>query len=446
MAHRALRSPQESGVALVVLLVVVLAVAVVGMAMASNVIREAQIAVNESNAIQARYLAEAGIAAAAAQLVNNTYAGPLTQPLGVGSYTVQVTTVNSAVKRIVSTGQVFYQGTTPTTVSAAQQTIQATVLVLPQAFAKALLSNTVVTVFTAGTGSTPTVQNTVLRQLGAIHANNLNAEDPAVTVLGVGTTVINQVTTTQMTINIDPAVTCIACAPDATQPTIPFPTFNWASYQTRAQAAGTFFTSQGTFDAYVAARPTDPQGFRTLSGIVFVQAPILILPRTPAERKLKILGTLVVYQTSGFAINGLRFIACSVATPCGDLVLNGLAFPLGLNNLVFTGQNGDPAIMTGGGVLSLGFPGPLSITGLVYLLANTADPTQNPPSEPGYLVLGAPTAPVTIRGAVVGQRVNAFDSDSLVYDPSVFFPGLPSGLNATGGPSVLLPLSWSSAK
>jgi len=444
----------ETGLALVILLVVVLALTLVGLAMADNVIRETQIAVNQYTAARARYLAEAGIADAAARLSqSNTWVGPITQSLGAGSYTVQVDTTvsNSALKTIVSTGTV-----TSGAPSGANQTIRETVLVLPKAFSKAMVSNTVLTISNSST--TPTVQNTVLRQLGTIHANNLLGESPSVSIIGSGTTVTGQVTASSGTVTIDPAATCVACTPANTLPTIPFPTFNWNTYITLAQnnpnypgpshspcpavnPTGTYFTSQAAFDTCVAAITPDAQGFRTIRGVVFFNAPSLdgnpfFLPNAAAGQVLRIIGTLAVYFAGG---------GCSVTQPCGDIEWDPPV--VGTNNLVFTAQGGEPAIMAAGSFSTPnGPPGPISITGLVYLLANTTDPTVNAPADPGYAFDGGTPTTVTITGTLVGQRLNAFSSNSLTYDPSIFFAGLPSGLNTPAAPFVLLPFSWSSGR
>jgi len=107
-------APSESGLALIVLLAVALFVGLVGVAMMNNTVNELQIAVNQSNAVQARYLAEAGVADAVNHLsVDNTWTGPITQTLGGGTYTVQLDTATSqtgalgAVKSVVSTGTIL---------------------------------------------------------------------------------------------------------------------------------------------------------------------------------------------------------------------------------------------------------------------------------------------------------------------------------------------------
>lgn len=452
----------ETGMTLVVLLVVVLAAAVAGFAMASNVVRETQIAINESNAIQARYIAEAGVAAAAAQLSqNNAWPGPLTQTLGNGSYTVQVDAAVSqtgalgVVKSLVSTGQISYAGPTPTTLGAAQQTVRETVLVLPQAFSKPMVSDTIVSIGSANAnGATPTVQDTVLRQLGTVHANNPNGESPSV-FQDVGTTITGRVTAsggtgTNATITLNG--TCIACAPQDNAAVIPFPTFIWAHYITLAQAnpspcpavqANTLFATQAAFDLCVAAIVPDAQGFRSLTGIIFVNARTLSLPNTAAEQLLRINGTFAVYnQTAG---------PCRPdPVVCGNLVFRRMATP---NNLIFTAQNGEPALMVGGHLLNGNncntalSTGAITITGLVYILAETTDAVANQPNDPGYCVHGSTATPVTLTGALVANRITGpFDSNSLTYDPSIFFGGLPSGLNTPTGPFVVLPISWSSAK
>lgn len=426
----------ETGLALVILLVVVLAVTLVGLAMADNVIRETQIAVNQYTAIQARYLAEAGIADAAARLSqSNTWVGPITQSLGAGSYTVQVgTTVsNSALKTIVSTGTVF--SGTP---SGSGQTIRETVLVLPQAFSKAALSNTMITINNVS-GANPTVQNTVLRQLGTVHANNVNAEVTSVLIQNPGTTTIGQVTASQGTVTIDPASTCIACNPQTNQPVIPFPLFNWQSYITLAQNnpspcpginPNTLFPSQATFDSCVASLPADALGFRTLTGTIFLNFSPLTLPNIPQESPLRVNGTLAVYTETQ--------VGCSIATPCGDLIFSG-------GNLIFTAQTCEPAVMTGG-VVGQTFNTAVAITGMFYILANTISPTVNLPVDPSYALAGSPGLPATITGLLIGQRLNLFSSNALSYDPSTFFSCLPSGLNPPAGPFVLLPVSWSSGR
>ncbi len=514
-AHLRVLHESESGIALVFLLVIVLFVALVGIAMADNVVRETQIAANESTAVQARYLAEAGIADAAAHLSrDNTWQGPITQTLGAGTYTVQVDPNVSqlgalgTVKSVLSTGTVFYSSSTPSSpggLSAASQTVRVTLLVLPQAFSKALVSNTVATVVAATFGGggpaidiatctsgsvigpvrgplpSTIARDTVLRQLGTIHANNVCNESPAASIVGPGTTVIAKVTASRGPVNVDPSSVCTACEPATNQPTIPFPMFDWNHYITLAQnnpnypgpthspcpavnSTGTFFAAKGPFLDCVKALTPDAQGFRALSGIIFVQDIRLDLPADPVEQNLKVNGTFVIYTTAGLLPDGVT--PCSASQPCGDLRLRIPCGALPCNNLIFTAQNGEPAIMVGGSIIAPGIqsPGIIAITGLVYLLANTTDPTVNLPTDPGYFVPGTlqpPNAPspVTITGMLVGQRVNFFNSDSLVYDPASFFPGLPSGLcvnqtptscanqNAPSlAPFALLPLSWSSGK
>jgi len=461
-----------------VLLLVTLFVALVGVAMMDATVREVQIAVNESNSVQARYLAEAGIADAASHMSqDNTWTGPITQTLGGGSYTVQVDTAvsNTAVRSVVSAGTVL-----PSTAAAASQTVRETFLVLPAAFSKAVFSNTVATVAaipyfgpygaincSATSGSrtgaitnavSPTaVSNTVLRQLGTIHVNNACAEHPAVSVLGTGTTVTGGITIVTGTTNIGLGAQCIACAPVTGTATIPFPTFNWSNYQTLAtnnpnyagpthspcpatNATGTFFTSEATFDSCVAGLTADPQGFRTLNGVIYLQAAQVFLAHNLQEENLRIFGTLVVYTTTGAGPG----TACSVTTPCGELDFWALSGPV---KITITAQNGEPAILAGGSILQFGGTqaGTVTINGLVYLLASTANPTSTTrPLEPGYELPAA--HPPTINGMLVGQRLNGINSNAVKYDPSSFYQGLPSGLNSPGQPYVLLPISWSSGK
>ena len=326
----------ESGLALIVLLAVALFVGLVGLAMMNATVSEVQIAVSQSNAVQARYLAEAGVADAANHLAqDNTWTGPITQTLGGGSYTVQLDTASSqtgshgAVKSVVSTGTVR-----PGTASGTSQTVRETFLVLPQAFTKAVLSNTTVSTCAAATcdtgGYTPTVSNTVLRQLGAIHANNAVTATTAVNLVA-NTQTVGQITARRgnVTPTTSPMGTCVACALATNQPTIPFPSFDFTHYQTQATSNGTFFTTQGAFDTYVAALVTDTSGFRTINGTVFVNTSgQLVLANTTAEQKLRINGSLIVWATG----------------PFGDLSL-GSHQPY---TIVITSQNGEPAVILGG--------------------------------------------------------------------------------------------------
>ena len=57
LTGRPVARPSESGVALIVLLLVALFAALVGVAMMDATVREVQIAVNESTSVKARYLA-----------------------------------------------------------------------------------------------------------------------------------------------------------------------------------------------------------------------------------------------------------------------------------------------------------------------------------------------------------------------------------------------------
>jgi hypothetical protein len=441
---RSIGAQSESGFALIVLLLVTLFVALVGLAMMNGTVSELQIAANESNAIQARYLAEAGIADAANHLsADNTWTGPITQTLGSGSYTVQVDAAASqagalgAVKSVVSTGSV---ANTP---AGAGQTIRETFLVLPQAFSKAAVSNTSLTTV-AVAGITPTIQNTVLRQLGAIHANNATGAGTSVTV-AAGTEGIGQVTAGSGTIST-PGI-CVACAPATNQAQVPFPSLNFAHYSTLASAntspcplvqVNTLFTSQGNFDACINAVTPDLSGFRTITGVWFMNARKgLVLPNVASEQNLRLNGTLVVYKDNQGN--------CRATTPCGDLQLGTVA---GQNQITITSQNGEPAIMVGGSIYPTGgASGTITVNGLVYVLAGTTNPASSAPAAPAYQATGSAAAPITINGILVSQLIDHFDSNSLNYDPSSFFPGLPSGLaTPLSPPFVLLPISWTSGR
>lgn len=435
---RSLRTP-ESGIALVVLLVVALFVALVGVAMTGSAISELQSAGAERTSVQARYLAEAGIADFANHLtVNNAYSTTITQALGAGSYTVQLDTTRSqtgnlgAVKIVVSTGTVFAGSP-----AAASQTVRETFLVLPKAFSKAMLSNTTVSTCAALTcdagGYTPVVTNNVLRQLGAIHANNLKAAGVAVSLVA-GTEAVGQITASSG--GVTPTGWCIACNAQTNQPQIPFPQFNIAHYQTLATANGTNFASQAAFDTYVSGLPVSGV-FRTINGIVFVNTSgSLTLPNVAAEQNLRINGTLIVWATG----------------PFGDLNMNSAL----AHNITITAQNGEPAVILGGEAFFTGTSsGTLTVNGLFYILAYSNNPVTTVPGCPGYDLPGTTAAPVTIKGMLVGQNLGGstcpaggMDSNSLTYDPSSFFAGLPSGLltPTSLNPFVLLPISWSSAK
>lgn len=446
----------ESGIALVVLLVVALFVALVGVAMTGSTVSELQGAGNERNAVQARYLAEAGVADAANHLSrDNTWVGPVTQSLpgGAGSYTVQVDTTagNSAVKVVNSTGSV-----SPGAPSAASQTIRETFLVLPQAFSKAMLSTT--TISTAGATNNSTAAtvttNTVLRQLGTIHANNVRAAATAVTVQNTGggssglvVSTTGQITASQGAISIAGASSCIACAPATNQPVIPFPTFNFAAYCNQASAAGTLFTSQTAWNTYVTARTSG--GVATLGS---PSAPVMLFVtdftnfQPNGSAAINIYGTLILYSHGNGA-------TCTMGTgnPSGDFqISNGTI----THTLTITAENGEPALMVGGSVWvarSNCSPRPapaITITGIVYDLANTDNAAVTAPSGDGLCVFGSNSGGGAIHftGAIVGNAANNNDFNSLTYDPSIFFGGLPSALNSPGPPYVLLPISWSSAR
>ncbi len=475
----------ESGMALVVVLVVALAVALVGVAMADNVVRETQIAANESSAVVARYLAEAGIADAAAHLSqDNTWQGPITQTLGAGTYTVQVDPNVSqlgalgAVKSVLSTGTISYSGLT-----AATQTVRETLLVLPQVFSKPLVSGTVVVVSntTGANGAEPTIQNTVLRQLGAVHANNAQNEAAAFQQITAGTLVTGQVTYVTGTTTLAPL--CIACAP-AKIPSIPVPAFNFCPSATTCTTlsacpspatpndpysckafhspspcpsvqANNNFATQTLFDKCVTATGVaDAQGFVNFTGTVFVNESTFFIPDKSSQLKFRFTGSLVTYNATA--------AGCSATAPCGDLVwVNWVSTG---NKIIFNAQNGEPAILAGGNtIVNNGSgnscntnlsPGIVTINGLVVVLAHTTNPAVTAPLDPGYCIHGSSTIPVTIKGALYTGRVNGttsgsnhgFDTNSLTYDPSIFYPGLPSALVTPTAPFVLLPISWSSGK
>lgn len=442
-------APSESGLALVVLLIVALFVGLVGVAMMNATVGEVQIAVNQSNAVQARYLAEAGIAAMVNQLTrDNTWTTTLTSsvPGGQGSYTVSVNTTlsNTALKVIDSTGSVLSG-----TAAGATQTVRETFLVLPQAFSKAIVSNTTLTT-AAVAGITPSIQDTVLRQLGTIHANNLRSAATSIT-LAAGTQAVGQVTASSGTINL--AGICIACASANNVATIPFPSFNFTTYSTLATnnpspcpcpcppgiQNNTLFTTEANFDNCITAITADASGYRTINGVWFANFQTLTLPNVASEKLLKVYGTIVVSLTSGGA--------CNATTPCGDLKLvsqSGSA-----QNITITSRNGEPAVMLGGSLFTSGAAsaGTVTINGLVYILANTTAPVTSAPFPPGYSVIGSSSTPVTINGMVLGQILSTVNSNAITYDPSSFFPGLPTGLvTPTSPPFVPLPISWSSSK
>lgn len=473
----------ESGLALVVLLVVALFVGLVGVAMMNDTVSEVQIAVNQSNAVQARYLAEAGIADAANHLsVDNTWTGPVTQTLGGGSYTVQLDTATSqtgalgAVKSVVSTGNV--RRSTP---AGASQTVRETFLVLPQAFSKALVSGTDVTMAstTAG-GATPTITNTVLRQLGTIHANNSNNEATAFRQFTAGTNVTGQITFVTGTATL--LGNCYACAPTKVAAKIPVPAFNFCPSATTCTTLSACpspagpndpysckafhstspcpgvqthmnFATQAIFDSCVAAVTLDAQGFANFTGTVFVNEVHFFLPDKSSPLKFRFTGTLVTYNASSSG--------CSATAPCGDIEWQN--WTTSGNNIIINAQNREPAVISGGSWVTGNLncttslsPGKLTITGLAIVLANSTDPsvTAIPTTVLGYCVHGATTTPVTITGALYAGRVHGvtngspfgFDSNSLTYDPSVFYQGLPTALVTPTSPFVLLPISWSSAK
>lgn len=450
---RPVRASSESGFALVVLLLVTLFVALVGLAMMNGTVSEVQIAVTESNTVQARYLAEAGIAAAAAQLaVSNTWTGPLTQTLGSGSYTVQVDTTASqagatgALKSVVSTGSV---ANTP---AGAGQTIRETFLVLPQAFSKAMVSDTTITTANAQGGQpNPAIANTVLRQLGTIHANNVLAAGTAVTLQGTGGADTGQVTASQGTITIAAGTSCYGCAPATNQAVIPFPSMNFAGYCNTASAAGTLFTTQASFNTYVTNHTSG--GVATLGS---PSAPVVIFVEVgtgfqmQGAASIQIYGTFIVYVQGNTA--GECNFSAAVA-PSGNLGFNMNSSAL---SVTFTAVNNEPAIMVGGSIFtnrnSCTTPNAeptITVRGLVYVMDDTTNPATTAPASPGGVCLygsGGGGGLATFTGAIVSNSLAYTNFDSLTYDPSIFFQGLPSGLNSPGPPFVLLPISWTSGK
>jgi len=443
----------ESGLALIVLLLVALFVGLVGVAMMGDTISEVQIAVNQSNAVQARYLAEAGIADAANRLTqNNTWTGPITQNLAAGSYTVQVDSATSqagatgAVKSVVSTGSV-----NSGTAAAGIQTVRETFLVLPQAFTKALLSDTTIIAGDTNSTANTTITNTALRQLGTIHANNVRAASPAVTIQNnSGTNVVSvtgQITASQQSISLGAGTICTACATATDQAVIPFPSFNFATYCNRASGAGTLFTSQTAFNTYVTSKTSG--GVATLGS---PSAPVMLFVtngfnfQPQGSTPITIYGTLIVYSQG----NGTTCTFNAGTAPSGDMQFNMTAG----TPFTITAENGEPALMVGGSVWvnrSNCNPRPapaITITGIIYNMANTSNPTVTAPSGSGLCVYGSNSGggPMHVTGTIISNFSDHVDIDSLTYDPSIFFGGLPSALNPPGPPFVLLPISWSSNK
>jgi hypothetical protein len=445
------RAGDESGVALIVLLLVTLFVGLVGVAMINDTVSEVQIAINQSNALKARYLAEAGVAYAVNQLTqSNTWTGPVTQTFGGGSFTVQVDGATSqagatgAVKSIVSTGTVL-----ATTVSSGVQTVRETFLILPEAFSKALLSDTDIVVGDTNSSANTTITNTVLRQLGTMHANNVLAASPAVTLQnGSGTVAATgQITASQGTISLGAGTDCTACAPATNQAVIPFPTFNFATYCNRAAAAGTLFTSQGAFNSYVTAHTAG--GVATLGSpaapvMLFVLGGGFNFSPDRNGTPITIYGTLIDYD-----VGSGTTCTFGEGSPDGDIQFknNGSSFTI-------QAENGEPALIVGGSVYSQrnnckprSAP-PVSVTGLVDILSNTSDPAVTGPSGDGLCLYGSNGGGGAIRfDGVMLATVSEHDNfDALTYDPSIFYGGLPSALNPPGPPFVVLPISWTSGK
>lgn len=348
---------------------------------------------------------------------------------------------------------------------------------LPQAFSRALTSGTTITMgTTASGGATPTIQNTVLRQLGAIQANNAQSQATAFQQVTAGTNVTGQITYVTGTTSLQG--NCYACAPTKVA-AVPVPQFNFCPtgagnpcetvalcptpatpndpYSCKAYhstsicggATGLNFSGNTGWKNCRNSATTDANGFVNITGTVFVNDSSCDLVDSSGRTKLRITGTFVCYGV--YNING-----CTVTAPCGDVVF---IIWFG-NNFIFNAQNGDPAIISGGALLTgsttcntAGSAGTITIKGLVVALDNTANPSiAVPASSPGYCVHGSSALPVTISGALYVGRVNAsskgdgFDSTSVTYDPSIFYPGLPTALVTPTQPFVLLPISWAPAK
>lgn len=427
----------EAGIALAILLVVVGAVMILALAMSDQVIREVQIAFNQANAVGARYLAEAGIAAGLAEVAQdlNWTGFAQEQSLGNGTFMVSVQNSTNEVKVLVSRGRVRSGS-----LAGAEQTIRMAFTAALQPFA--ILSNTTVAFPDHHGALTSLTMGNTASLPRAIHANNLTSQlvaidiqDPDIRTPIGGIT--GRLTASSGAINVNSVVTCTGCNPATNQPRMLFPMFNWNKYRQMAQASGTYFLNQAAFNAYVAGLPVGAGGYKTLgandgsSHIFFVEGNLTIAPTQQAPPvKLKVYGTIVSYNDTDAAV------PCTPTRPCGAIDIK----PSATGDFIIVAQNGEPAFMAGEIVKGRG---PSTITGLIYTLGSTIDPTVVAPVDGFHL--HSVDGDISVTGAVMSQRIDHMEVSELNYNPAVFQKA-PSGLLSSWGWLIAQPLSWSSGK
>jgi len=519
--------PDEHGLALIILLVVVLAASLLGAAMANIVLDEIEMGQNDNNLVRAQYFAEGGLAAGWNQLanVNASWTGPLNytySALGAnnGAYQVQVDTAgtvsNTAVKVLVAQGNSTFALTgnnANSNIFPAVAQIRETGLLLPTAFTYAVFSNTSLWVASGANGAS--IQNLIgprPNAIGTLFANDIATASSTLQCVGHSGVVLcltgNGFTGLSIqggppatTANASLAVvdansaptcsqqggTCVPLTPasDANVVAIAMPQMNWTngvnSYQGKAQTAGTNFASALAFYQYVCnkagAASAVTIGTAAAPVILFVNDSQVLLdaPTFSADvpgcnvNNLTINGTLAVYTVTnpppagnnGGLPAGETCRAGPPLTPCGDLEFENMT-------VTVNAQKGEPAIMVAGSIFGStpgSFPGPqcnaptgavagqagVTIKGLVYALANTADPTNAAsPATYGWCV-GAGAAgsvnAVQVNGALVANAVYEYMGTNIVWDPSIFYQGLPSGLiNPGAGKWTVILLSHSTGQ
>lgn len=174
----------QTGGALVIVLIMILLLTVIGTAMVTATLTEISIAFNQGDASSANFLADAGIARAINEFLTNAgwagTGGPVA--LGDGTYDVSV----------VSSGSIRYITSTGVSVGA-RRVLRAGVKVVPRASINSVFTNTTAII---GSG-TPllTVSNTLPSvDATAVHANNALGAATAITVNLSGAIVIGGLT------------------------------------------------------------------------------------------------------------------------------------------------------------------------------------------------------------------------------------------------------------
>jgi len=538
--------PDEQGLALIILLVVVLVAGIVGAAMGTLVLDEIEMGQNDNNLVRAQYFAEGALAVGWNELanINPGWNGNISYTYAAtgannGAYQVAVDTTasNSAVKVLVAQGNSsFSLNPNNSTIFPAVAQIRETGLLLPTAFTFSVYSNTSLWVV----NGTPNVTVSNLfgprpNAIGTVFANNIAAPGENASV-GVCTGVVLCLTensqggllqiqggvpatdSNSLHADANPPLTCsqtgnctpLTTANDTNVAAIAMPQMNWTAggnnYQGKAIGAGTYF-AQNTptaglngaqnFYKYVctkaagaaavtlgtAAAPVTLYINDTTSPTI---SPVVIDNSNPAGpffsgnngctatiNQITINGTLAVYTTGAAGstapageLPGVE--VCQVGpplVPCGDIYF-------GTMTVTVNAQKGEPAIMVGGNIFggTPTFPNPtcnaptgaisggggpsppaVTIKGLVYTLANTANPaTAGSQATYGWCV-GAGAAgtvnAVVINGALVANAVYEYMGTSITWDPSIFYSGLPSGLvNPAAGQWTVILLSHTSGQ